>query len=133
MLEGELAVKLNEQTSILRQGEAAVVEAGIWHDWRNATSRDVRVQVEITPGLRFMHMTETFWGFARLGCTDRKGMPSLLQLSLSAREFSDVMVFGSPPLAVQRTIFSALAPIARWCGYRRTYPQLSRIVLGLRT
>lgn len=60
-------------------------------------------------------------------------MPYPLQLVLCAREFSDVVVFRSPPLAVQRTIFGALAPIARWRGYRATYPQLSRSALAPRT
>jgi quercetin dioxygenase-like cupin family protein len=62
VLKGELTVKRNEQTSILRQGEAAVIEAGVWHDWWNASNRDARVRVEITPGERFVHMIETFYG-----------------------------------------------------------------------
>jgi quercetin dioxygenase-like cupin family protein len=132
-LEGELIVKRNGQTSILRLGETAVIEAGVWHDWWNASGRDARVRVEITPGERFVHMIETFYGLARLGHTDPKGMPYPLQLALSAQEFSDVIVFRSPPLAVQHAIFGALAPIARWRGYRATYPQLSRIVLAPRT
>ena len=78
-------------------------------------------------------MIETFFGLARLGHTDGKGMPSPLQRALTSREFSDVIVFRSPPLVVQRAIFGALAPIARWRGYRATYPQLSRIVLAPRT
>jgi quercetin dioxygenase-like cupin family protein len=131
-IEGELTAKRNGQISILRVGETAVIEAGVWHDWWNASSRDTRVRVEITPGERFVHMIETFYGLARLGHTDRKGMPYPLQLALSAREFSDVIVFRSPPLAVQRTIFVALTPIARWRGYHATYPQLSRIVLAPR-
>ena len=53
---------------------------------------------------------------AGLGHTDGKGMPHPLQLALTAREFSDVIVFRSPPPAVQRAIFGALAPIARWRG-----------------
>jgi len=68
-------------------------------------------------------MIETFYGLARLGHTDRKGMPNPLQLALSALGFSDIIVFRSPPLAVQRAIFGALALIARWRGYRATYPQ----------
>jgi len=68
-----------------------------------------------------------------VGHTDGKGMPHPLQLALTAREFSDVTVFRSPPPAVQRAIFGALAPIARWRGYRATYPQLSRTVLAPRT
>jgi quercetin dioxygenase-like cupin family protein len=133
VLEGELTVKRDGQTSVLHQGETAVIKPGVWHDWWNAADRDARVRVEITPGERFVHMIETFFGLARLGHTDGKGMPHPLQLALSALEFSDVIVFRSPPPAVARAIFSALAPIARWRGYRATYPQLSRIVLAPRT
>src|SRR5215472_4521457 len=132
-IEGELTVKRNGQTSILRQGETAVIEAGVWHDFWNATNHNARVRVEVTPGERFLHMIETFFGLARLGHTDRKGMPYLLQLALSAREFSDVIVFRSPPLAVQHVIFGGLAAVARLRGYRATYPQLSRTVLAPRT
>ena len=49
VLEGELTVKRDEQTSILHQGETAVIEPGIWHDWWNAGDRDARVRVEVTP------------------------------------------------------------------------------------
>ncbi len=132
-LDGELTVKRDGRTSVLREGETAVVEAGVWHDWWNASDRDIRVRVEITPGERFLHMIETFWGLARLGHTNAKGMPNPLQLALFAREFSDVVVFRRPPVAMQRTIFGALAPIARLRGYRATYPQLSRTVQAPRT
>ena len=96
-LEGELTVKLDGQTSILREGETAVIEPGVWHDWWNASDQDARVRVEITPGERFAHMIETMFGLARLGHTNAKGMPNPLQLALFAREFSDVIVFRSPP------------------------------------
>src|SRR5262249_50964498 len=102
VLEGELTVQREGETSILRQGGTAIIEPGVWHDWWNAGARDARVRVEVAPGERFAHMIETFFGLARLGHTDAKGMPDLWQLALSAREFSDVVVFRSPPPAVQR-------------------------------
>jgi quercetin dioxygenase-like cupin family protein len=132
VLEGELTVRHHGQTSILREGETAVVEPGAWHDWWNASGRDARVRVEVAPGERFAHMIETLFGLARLGHTNAKGMPDPLQLAVFAREFSDVVIFRSPPLAVQRAIFGALAPIAHWRGYRATYPQISRTVLAPR-
>ena len=132
VLEGELTVKLDGQSSILREGETGVVERGAWHDWWNASDRDARVRVEATPGERFAHLVETLFGLARLGYTDAKGRPNPLQLAVLGQEFSDVVVFRSPPPAVQRVIFGALAPIARWRGYRGTYPQLSRTVLAPR-
>jgi len=134
VLEGELTVKLAGQTTVLREGKTAVAEPGVWHDWWNASDRhDARVRVEVTPGERFAHMIETAFGLARLGHTDSKGMPHPLQLALFAREFSDVIEFRSPPPAVQRVLFAALTPIARWRGYRATYPQLSRTILAPRT
>ena len=133
VLEGELTLKLDGETGILSEGETAVVEAGAWHDWWNAGDRDARARVEITPGERFAHMIETLFGLARLGHTNAKGMPSPLQLALTGQEFSDVIVFRSPPPAAQRAIFGALSPIARRRGYRATYPQLSRTVLAPRT
>ena len=36
-----------------------------------------------------------------------------------------MIVFRSPPPALQRVVFGALAPIARRRGYRATYPQLA--------
>jgi len=131
-LEGELTVKQDGQTSILRKGETAVIEPGVWHDWWNAADHDALVRVEVTPGERFALMIETLFGLARLGHTNAKGMPSPLQLALFASEFSDVLEFRSPPPAVQRAVFGALAPLARWRGYRATYPQISRTVLAPR-
>lgn len=133
VLEGELTVKRDGQTGILHQGETAVIQPGTWHDWWNAGDRDARVRIEVTPGERFLHMLETFVGLARLGYTDSNGMPSVLQGALTSQEFSDVIVFRRPPLVVQRAMFGALAPIARWRGYRATYPQVSRMVLAPRT
>lgn len=132
VLDGELAVKHDGQTSILRKGETAVIEPGVWHDWWNAGDRDALVHLEITPGERFAHMIETLFGLARLGHTNGKGMPNPLQLALTAQEFSDVIVFRAPPPAVQRALFATLAPIARRRGYHATYPQLSRTVLAPR-
>ena len=132
-LEGQLTVKRDGKTTILREGETAVIEPGVWHDWWNASDRDARVRVEVTPGERFAHMLETLFGLARLGYTNAKGMPSPLQLALFAQEFNDVIVFRAPPPAVQRMLFGALAPIALARGYRATYPQISRTVLAPRT
>jgi len=132
VLEGELTMTRCGQMSTLRQGDTALIEPNVWHDWWNASDRDTRVRVDVTPGERFGHMIETLFGLARLGYTHAKGMPDPLQLSLIVREFSDVIVFRSPPLVVQRALFGILAPIARWRGYRATHPQLSRTVLAPR-
>lgn len=132
VLEGELTVVRDGQRSTLRAGESADVEPGVWHDWFNVADVDAVVRVEITPGERFAHMIETLFGLAQQGHVNAKGMPNLLQLALTAQEFSDVIVFRKPPPAVQRAVFGALGPIARRRGYRATYPSLSRTTLAPR-
>ena len=133
VLDGELTLKRDGTTSVLSEGETAVIDPGVWHDWWNASDRNARVRVEVTPAERFVHMIETLFGLARLGHTNNKGMPHPLQLALFAREFSDVIVFRAPPPTFQRVLFGALAPIARRCGYRATYPQISRTALAPRS
>lgn len=132
VLDGELTVVRDGQRSRLRAGESADVEPGVWHDWFNTADVDAVVRVEITPGERFAHMIETLFGLAQEGHVNAKGMPNLLQLALTAQEFSDVIVFRKPPPAIQRVVFGALGPIARRRGYRATYPSLSRTSLAPR-
>lgn len=132
VLEGELTLKRADVTRVLREGETGEVPPGVWHDWWNAGDRDARALVEVTPGARFVHMIETLFGLARLGCFTARGEPHPLQLALFAGEFNDVIEFRSPPPALQRAMFRALGPIARRRGYRPTYPQLSRTTLAPR-
>jgi quercetin dioxygenase-like cupin family protein len=132
VLEGELTVICDGRRSTLRAGETADIEPGVWHDWWNEAQRDAVVRVEVTPGERFAHLIETTFGLARDGHVNARGMPNLLQLALTAQEFSDVVVFRKPPPRVQRVVFGALTPIARWRGYRATYPSLSRTTLAPR-
>src|ERR1700755_2847933 len=63
--------------------------AKLWHDWFNAAAVDAIVRVEVTPGERFGHLIETLFGLAREGHVNGMGMPNLLQLALTAAEFSD--------------------------------------------
>src|SRR3954466_229889 len=132
VLQGELTVVRDGRRSVLGVGESAHIEPGVWHDWWNDAQADAVVRVEVTPGERFVHMTETMFGPAREGHVNAKGMPSPLQLALTAQEFSDVIVFRKPPRAVQRLMFGALTPIATRRGYRATYPSLSRTTLAPR-
>lgn len=132
VLQGELTVVRDGQRSTLGAGESAHIEPGMWHDWFNAADVDAVVRVEITPGERFAHMIETLFGLAREGYVNAKGMPNLLQLALTAQEFSDVIVFRKPPPAVQRVAFGAIGAIARRRGYRATYGSLSRTTLAPR-
>ena len=128
VLSGELTVRLNGVTSVLGEGATSEVRPGHWHDWWNASDEDALVRVEAMPGERFMHGVETLMGLSRLGYTNDKGMPGLLQQAMLGREFSDMVQFRKPPPVVQRMLFAVLCAVAAPLGYRGTYPELSRSI-----
>lgn len=93
------------------------------HDWWNAGEDEAHVVFEVSPAVRFEAMIKNLYGLAQDGKTNAKGMPSLPQLALLAREFEDVIVFTKPPRAVQKVLFDILAPIARLLGHKGSYPE----------
>jgi quercetin dioxygenase-like cupin family protein len=130
--EGELTLLRDGRKSVLGAGQGAEIQPGVWHDWWNEGDATAIVHVEVTPGERFVHMIETLFGLGRQGHVNKRGMPHPLQVALFASEFTDVIVFRKPPVAVQRALFGILAPLARRRGYRATYPSLSRTTLAPR-
>jgi quercetin dioxygenase-like cupin family protein len=123
VVSGRVGFRLDGRESIAEPGERLRVPAGVAHDWWNAGEEEAHVVVEVSPAARFEEAIANTFGLAQDGKTDAKGMPNLLQLALLAREFEDVLYFTSPPRAVQRLLFGALAPIARLLGYRGSYPE----------
>jgi len=131
VLQGELTANIAGQVQRLGPGQSATAEAGIVHDWWNASATDeahVLVEIKHAAGSehidpnRFELLIQTLFGLANDGKVDSKGRPNPLQGAVIAQEFADVVVFTNPPPAVQRVLFAVLAPIARLLGYRATYP-----------
>jgi hypothetical protein len=79
--------------------------------------------MDFRPANRFEAFTRNMIGLAQDGKTGPKGIPNLLQLSLIAKEFRDVIQFLSPPRFLQGALFPILAPIARMRGYRGSYSE----------
>lgn len=123
VVRGVLDVRLDRTTTRVGPGTRVVVPPNTPHDWWNAGDETAWVILEVDPGRRFEAMIRNLFGLARDGRTDATGRPGLLQAALFAREFDDTIRFTSPPRAVQRTLFAALAPLARLRGLRGTYPR----------
>lgn len=123
VLRGEVGFLIGEDEKRLGPGDAAEVPVGVTHDWWQLGEEEAVVVVEVSPGVRFVEMVGTFFGLARDGKVDRKGMPHPLQLALTARDYRDTMIVAKPPPWVQRAVFAVLAPIARARGLEASYPQ----------
>lgn len=122
IVRGTLGLRLDGVESRAESGTRVVIPPGTAHDWWNAGTDTAWVIVEVDPGRRFEAMIRNLYGLARDGRTDAAGRPGLLQAAVLAREFDDTIRFTSPPRAVQRPVFAALAPLARLRGLRGSYP-----------
>ncbi len=125
VVRGTLGVRLDGVERRIEAGTRVVVPPATPHDWWNAGDDTAWVIVEVDPGRRFEALIRNLFGLARDGLTDTTGRPSLLQAALLSREFDDTIRFTSPPRAVQRPLFAALAPLARLRGLSGSYPRYS--------
>ena len=127
VIRGRVGFRLDGREDVAEPGRRLVVSPGVVHDWWNAGDVEAHVVVELRGPKerlqRFEAMISTLYGLARDGKTDARGMPSILQVSLLAREFDDVIAFTRPPRYVQRLLFGTLVPVARLLGYHASYPQ----------
>jgi mannose-6-phosphate isomerase-like protein (cupin superfamily) len=123
VLAGQVGFKIAGEERTLGPGDAAEVPVETVHDWWQVGEEEASVVVEVAPGDRFVEMIGTFFGLARDGKVDRKGMPHPLQLAVTAAAYRDTMIPASPPEAVQRVAFGILGPIGRALGRQPTYQQ----------
>jgi glyoxylate utilization-related uncharacterized protein len=129
VMRGRIEMRISGRLRLATAGDRIAVAPGVAHDWWNAGDDEAHVVVEIRPGARFLEAICNSFGLAQDGKTDAKGMPHFLQLVLFAKEFEDVMVFTALPRWAVDAAYRILGPIARWRGYRRSYPEyLARLV-----
>jgi mannose-6-phosphate isomerase-like protein (cupin superfamily) len=122
VVRGTLGIRVNGVEGRAEAGSRIVIPPETPHDWWNVGDDTAWVIVEVDPGHRFEAMIRNLFGLASDGRTDATGRPGLLQAALLAREFDDTIRFTSPPRAIQRPLFAALAPLARLRGLRGSYP-----------
>jgi len=118
---GKVGFLIGGEEHLLGPGESAEVPPGTLHDWWQVGEEEAEVVAEVSPGDRFIEMVGTFFGLARDGKVDGKGVPRPLQLAVAAKHYSDVMVVASPPPWAQKVVFGVLAPIGRLRGLQPSY------------
>jgi quercetin dioxygenase-like cupin family protein len=113
VLNGWVRVRVDGQERDVRAGETVEFAPGVAHDFWNPGPREAHVLVELWEPGRFEEMMVALFDLAQQGRVTDRGVPTLLQSALLAREYDDVVVFGG---ALQRMLFAALAPVARLRG-----------------
>jgi quercetin dioxygenase-like cupin family protein len=123
---GRIGLGVEGAERTVEPGEEVTVPAGVAHRWWNDGHEEARVRVELRPALDTQTFFETFFGLARDGKTNSKGIPGILQIAVAYRELgASCPMLVKPPAPVQRTVFTLLAPIGRFLGRRSAYEKYS--------
>ena len=121
VLEGELTVNVNGSLRILKKGDQLHIPANTRHAMWNAGNVKTMVNWKVQPALNSEQLFETFAGLANDNKTNPEGMPSFLQVLLTANKFSNTFRMAKPPYFAQKLLFTLLTPICRLLGYRAIY------------
>jgi quercetin dioxygenase-like cupin family protein len=125
---GTLGVQMGDEQRWLREGEEAVVPPGTPHRWWNDSDDEAHVLAELRPALNSETFFQTGYGLARDGKTDENGIPNLLQQAVTFTGINKGEIYlASPPVALQKALLAALAPVGRLLGYRDHYPRYSAV------
>jgi quercetin dioxygenase-like cupin family protein len=95
-------------------GATLQVEPGTPHVWSALT--DLRMTVTLEPALSADRFFEDYCELAHSGGTDASGMPTPLNLAVLGDDHRDLAYLAGPPVWLQKTLFAALARIARRLG-----------------
>jgi quercetin dioxygenase-like cupin family protein len=121
VLSGKLHTLIGGEERTLREGKILVIPPCVPHGmWSEEAG--TRVKWQTRPALKTEAFFETVWGLAKDGKVNDEGVPNLLRVALIAREYEEEYCLVSPPRAVQRVLFAALAPVGRLLGYPARYP-----------
>jgi quercetin dioxygenase-like cupin family protein len=110
---------------LYQPGEVAVVPPGVPHVWWNASQEESATLVQFRPALDTETFFETFFGLARDGKVNPKGLPNPLQMMVLARAYHREMALPSPMQQILGPVAVLLAPIGRALGYRGRYDKYS--------
>lgn len=117
VIDGELSVFMDGQTRTLAAGRQITVPPGAVHSFWNAGDREAHYWQEFRPALRSAEFFTTLFALARDGKLNERGMPGILQVSVTIPRFRREIRVVRPP-ALAQWLVSLLAPIARLTGHR---------------
>jgi quercetin dioxygenase-like cupin family protein len=125
VLEGRASFLAGRKWRTAGPGETVIVPAGVRHAYRNRGDVTAHVVCQVRPPSRLQEFLEDAAALGRAGKLRSNGMPrgldGLLKASAMAQHYSDMTLFGFPPLpprAIQRLAFPLLAPLGERRGFR---------------
>ncbi len=119
VVDGVLGIQLGKELMHLQPGQSAVAVRNAVHRFFNpSTTQPVKFLCTITPAMQFEQMLRIAYGMANDGLTNKKGMPSILPLSIMFQKGGTYLP--SLPCTLQKALFGFIARIAKRRGVDKT-------------
>jgi mannose-6-phosphate isomerase-like protein (cupin superfamily) len=115
VLKGELQVRLQGKSVILKEGETAIAPKTVPHYFHNATDRNVTLLVKVTPAKGLEKSIRVMYGLINTGQWGKNGLPHNLWHLVLILGYSETYM-ASIPGFIQEPLVNALARIAQWKG-----------------
>lgn len=121
VLAGELTVRIHGNVKTLKPGEHLHIDKNTAHAMWNNSNQKTIVHWKVLPAMNTEQLFETIYGLVNDGKTNKKGIPSLLQMALTANRFANVFRVSKPPYIIQKIVFYGLTPFALLAGKKAVY------------
>lgn len=121
VLAGEYGVEIDGSEHRLNKGEEITVPKNTPHRHWNPSAKPVRVAHEHHPALDSAEHVEAMYSLAQQGKTNEKGIPNPLRFAVVNKAYPGVAYTTAVPVAIQKALFTLLAPVGRLLGYSAEY------------
>lgn len=122
VLSGNVKARIGDEEYQFKEGDTFTVPEDTPHAWWNEGDEEAQVRVRLQPATRMKEFLETWYGLAKDGKMNEKGLPSIWQLAITTQAYFDSVHLAKPPLIIQKIIFGTLSPISKLMGYSKDYP-----------
>lgn len=121
---GAIIVTANGAPHRVAAGESFTVPRGTPHCFHNAVDETTDITIRFSPPGQQLRFFANFATIAdkETGWFKPDGTPHLLLMALILSEYPDCFIVAGLPGWLQRAVFGALAPLARWKGYALAIP-----------
>jgi quercetin dioxygenase-like cupin family protein len=122
---GPAMFRIGEEERLYEPGQTVVVPPGTPHVWWNPSDREITTLIQFRPALDTETFFETYFGLARDGKVNKKGLPNALQMMVLAHAYNREMQL---PKSRQRMLYPlavVLAKLGAARGYRARYEKYS--------
>lgn len=121
VLAGELWFCVDGKDRVIYPGETISIPKNTPHYFWNAGTAEAHYIQEFFPALNIDGLFETFFALARDSRLNKNGAPNIFRTSLIMLRHEKEIRLVRPAWAIQKLIFSLLAPVGKLLGYKSQY------------